>query len=368
MPWMTATLGVAIILDHSEAAQSLLSELVESSKPHLRKDLQAFAHCFPDDYPFGYRKCCRDQYTPWFKEHMEEVCWDVVASITFQNCCVFKFGPELRGLPFPGHEVAPLAPAEFDLSVGRLRLRSSLDARPEEAVESFWPGGWIYAQLAADLPTAIQDCTGFGWVAGAQALQPLRGGSLRILDVSCGLGLSSIAAARAGHNVTATEVSLDLLRVAGRNAQRNRARLRLQRWDLLRAAPASSAHLPQLPLYDLCLVDIGFANERFRAAQLGLDVEGKPTVEAVLARTLRQLRQLGGCRLHAFIGSTIVHEAHGVHGIYEHGDVAFANFTAELLRGLAKLGAGMRQAVVSPLGWLERVGWTPPIWHHLILW
>ena len=41
MPWMTATLGVAIILDHSEAAQSLLSELVESSKPHLRKDLQA---------------------------------------------------------------------------------------------------------------------------------------------------------------------------------------------------------------------------------------------------------------------------------------------------------------------------------------
>ena len=39
-------------------------------------------------------------------------------------------------------------------------------------------------------------------------------GNLGILDVSCGFGLSSIAAALSGHNVTATEMSHQLLRPA----------------------------------------------------------------------------------------------------------------------------------------------------------
>lgn len=30
--------------------------------------------------------------------------------------------------------------------------------------------------------------------------------------------------------------------------------------------------------------------------------------------------------------------------------------------------AGPRVPMVSPLSFLLQIGWTPPIWHHLILW
>ena len=375
---MARNLGIATLLELVHV-KALLSELLEGSKPHLKEALQAALHCFPDDYPFDYRKCCRDPGNAWFRKNVEKQCWAVQSGITFEKCCTFKFGPELRGLPYASH-ADPSAPTEFDLPVGRLMLRSGF----EEPLGDFWPPGWIFAKLTADLPRAVQDSEAFGWEAGAQMLRPLLElRALRIFDVSCGLGLSSITAARAGHNVTATEVSLDLLRMAGRNAKRNGARMRLQRWDFFRAARGGWRSSPLEPkAYDLCLVDVGWANVRFREFQMGRGSEmpmasmasassAWPSVEKVLKGALLHLQQLGGCRLHAFVAaSQVVSEE----GFYVDGHFGFANFTLELLQSLANFATALegrtrpRWPAVSPFGFLEKVGWTPPIWHHLILW
>ncbi|CAE7808737.1 unnamed protein product, partial [Symbiodinium necroappetens] len=361
---MARNLRIAILLDLG-GFKAMLSELLEGSKPHLK---EAALRCFPDDYPFDYRKCCRDPGNAWFRKNVEEQCWAVQSGITFEKCCTFKFGPGLRGLPYASH-ADPSAPTEFDLPVGRLVLRSGF----EEPLGDFWPPGWIYAKLTADLERAILDSEAFGWEAGAQMLRPLlesraSGRALRIFDVSCGLGLSSITAARAGHNVTATEVSLDLIRTAGRNAKRNGARMRLQRWDFFRAVPEGWRSSPsQSKEYDLCLVDIGWANLRFREFQMGreskmpmssaMSVSAWPSVEKVLRGALLHLQQLGGCRLHAFVAaSQVVSEE----GFYVDGHFGYANFTLELLQSLASFATAFegrirpRWPAVSPLGFLEK--------------
>jgi release factor glutamine methyltransferase len=56
----------------------------------------------------------------------------------------------------------------------------------------------------------------------------------RFLDVGTGSGLVAIAAARAGHDVTATDRSPEALRLARANARLNGVRLALVRADLLR--------------------------------------------------------------------------------------------------------------------------------------
>ncbi|CAE7030190.1 unnamed protein product [Symbiodinium natans] len=260
-------------------------------------------------------------------------------------------------------------------------MKSGLDVLKTEEFATFWPGGWIFARLTVDVRSAVQDCQKFGWEAGARLLRPLaQEGVLRIFDVSCGLGLSSIAAARAGHNVTATEVSSEVLQIVGQNAQRNAAQLRLWRWDLQMEPPpglVKPLEGPSDSAYHLCLLDLGWLNMRDRAANLLKDwrisiVLGEewPILESVLNSTLVRLRQLGGCKLHAFIGRTTAGDA----VVLEHAAVELESSTKELLRALDTLGAefptsaGPREATVSPLGWLEKIGWTPPIWHHLILW
>ncbi|CAE7938424.1 unnamed protein product [Symbiodinium sp. KB8] len=327
-------------------------------------------YCFPDTYPVGYGKCCRDPGSPWYKSFMEPACWDKEFGITFENCCVFEYGPRLRGLPFTGF-AEPSALVHFDVpKAGRLRLRSGYDVLQTEEFSTFWPGGWIFGHLLADLQGAVRDSEEFGWEEGAGKLRPLVGGDLQILDVSCGLGLSAIAAARAGHNVTATEISWKVLRLVGQNAQRNGVQLRLRQWNLL------DELVPPLPKfaqgnYHLCLLDLGWLNAKNRAMEL-LNGRGIswPSVEAVLRKTLETLQQLRGCLLHAFIGRTKSGDA----VVLEGAEVEFDTNTRELLRALDALGAefrtsaGERAATVSPLGWLENVGWTPPIWHHLILW
>ncbi|CAE7499136.1 unnamed protein product [Symbiodinium natans] len=362
------------------AAGLLLLALVyyvrRRSARHVRfqEHLQLFARCFPETYPFGYGKCCRDPGGRWYKDHMDA---------RFEKRLVVTsalLGPRLRGLPFAS-DSAPAAPVEFDLPVaGRLSLRTSSEADASEPSGSFWPAGWIFARLAEDLQVAVRDGQEYGWEAGAQLLQPLLRGELRVLDVSCGFGLSSIAAARAGHNVTATEMSRHMLQIAGRNAQRNSAKLRLLRWELLGDAPTPSTlgdqrHAPAGYAFDLCLVDITWAGARFRQLQHGSipEEELAPTVQDILTDALRWLSRRGGCRLHAFIGHTAVHGA-TASGEESLDSYAFDNYTAELVRGLEEFGAAFRRGsgprvpTVSPLGWLEKVGWTPPIWYRLILW
>ncbi|CAE7456313.1 unnamed protein product, partial [Symbiodinium pilosum] len=113
--------------------------------------------------------------------------------------------------------------------------------------------------------------------------------------------------------------------------------------------------------FDLCLVDVTWAGARFRQLQQGTVAEEElsPTVQAILADTLRWLRQRGGCQLHAFIGHTVVHGANTrktMDGGLEPPAFAFDNYTEELVRGLNDFSGDFRQAkgprlpVTSPLG------------------
>ncbi|CAE7794139.1 unnamed protein product [Symbiodinium sp. CCMP2456] len=292
-------LGFLVKSLRAALAASALPDLSETSKPHLRENMRRLQHCFPDTYPVGYGKCCRDPGSPWYKSFMEPACWDKEFGITFENCCVFEYGPRLRGLPYTGF-AEPSALVHFDVpKAGRLRLRSGYDVLQTEEFSTFWPGGWIFGHLMADLHGAVRDAEENGWEEGAGKLRSFLGGDLQILDVSCGLGLSSIAAARAGHNVTATEISWKVLRLVGQNAQRNGVQLRLRRWNLL------AELLPPLPKlhgkYHLCLLDLGWLNAKNRAMQLlngrGISVslqEEWPSVEAVLRKTLKSLAELSG--------------------------------------------------------------------------
>jgi predicted nicotinamide N-methyase len=130
-------------------------------------------------------------------------------------------------------EVVPLTGRELVL----LRPRDSESLLREEAFEreellpywaELWPSGVALARAVAD--------------------RSLRGA--RTLELGCGLGGASIAAALAGGHVTATDWSAGAIELTSRNAERNRAELRVVRctfydaprlegehaWDLVLAA------------------------------------------------------------------------------------------------------------------------------------
>lgn len=66
-------------------------------------------------------------------------------------------------------------------------------------------------------------------LARAVAARDLRG--VRVLELGCGLGLPSIAAALAGADVLATDWSHDAVRIAAANAERNGAVVRTATWS-----------------------------------------------------------------------------------------------------------------------------------------
>ena len=119
----------------------------------------------------------------------------------------------------------------------------------EEVVEEFVPlGPWPLAVLRPRDSEALLDERAFEheeflpywadlWpsasvLARVVARRSLRGA--RVLELGCGLGVVSIAAARAGGRVLATDWSRDALAFTARNAERNDARVETLRCDWAR--------------------------------------------------------------------------------------------------------------------------------------
>ena len=91
------------------------------------------------------------------------------------------------------------------------------------------------------------------WRSGVALAQELAGEPLagaRAVELGCGLALPSIAAARAGATVLATDESPEALELAARNAEANGVRLETAAVDwrapdeLLRARPSTSSSPP----------------------------------------------------------------------------------------------------------------------------
>ena len=111
-------------------------------------------------------------------------------------------------IALPGREVALLAPRDGEALL-------SEEAFEEEEYLPYWAELW---------PSAMA-------LARAVARRPLTG--RRVIELGCGLGLPSIAAALAGGRVLATDWSPDSVAITARNAARNDAELEtaVYRWD-----------------------------------------------------------------------------------------------------------------------------------------
>lgn len=142
-------------------------------------------------------------------------------------------GPALP--PAQWHDLVEQTVALPGREVVLLRPRDSLALLDEEAFEReeflpYWAELW---------PSAIA-------LAGAVAGLPLAG--RRVLELGCGLGLPSIAAALAGAEVLATDWSPDAIAFLADNARRNGAAL-----DTLASDWADPDTLPALGPWDLVL-------------------------------------------------------------------------------------------------------------------
>jgi predicted nicotinamide N-methyase len=147
-----------------------------------------------------------------------------------------------------------LVSQSVDLPGGELRI-----LQPEEAAELPDVGSVEWAPVAPYWAVL--------WRSGVALARELEGeelGGLRVVELGCGLAVPSIAAARAGASVLATDVSREALALANRNARANGVRIEtttfdweapgnLARFDLVLAAdvlyerPAVAALLDLLP-------------------------------------------------------------------------------------------------------------------------
>jgi predicted nicotinamide N-methyase len=108
-----------------------------------------------------------------------------------------------------------LVSRSVDLPGGALRILQPADAAelPDDGAVEWAPVAPYWAVL---------------WRSGMALARELEGeelGGRRVLELGCGLGLPSIAAARAGASVLATDVAPEALALARRNARANGVRV-----------------------------------------------------------------------------------------------------------------------------------------------
>jgi predicted nicotinamide N-methyase len=114
-----------------------------------------------------------------------------------------------------------LVSQSVDLPGGKLRI-----LQPEEAAELPDDGPVEWAPVAPYWAVL--------WRSGVALARELEGeglGGLRVVEVGCGLAVPSIAAARAGASVLATDVSREALALAKRNARANGVRIETTTFD-----------------------------------------------------------------------------------------------------------------------------------------
>jgi predicted nicotinamide N-methyase len=145
-----------------------------------------------------------------------------------------------------------LVTSSVDLPGGPVAL-----LQPGEAAELPDDGGVEWAPLAPYWSVLWRS-----GVALARAIAAEGVGGLRIVELGCGLGLPSIAAARAAAQVLATDEDPEALELLGRNADRNDAEL-----ETLRLEWAEPADLIGRAPFDLVIAaDVLY--ERAAVAQL----------------------------------------------------------------------------------------------------
>jgi predicted nicotinamide N-methyase len=122
-----------------------------------------------------------------------------------------------------------LVSQSIDLPGGALRI-----LQPEEAAELPDAGAVEWAPVAPYWAVL--------WRSGVALARELEGeemGGLRVVELGCGLAVPSIAAARAGASVLATDVSPEALALANRNARANGVRIETAAVDW--ATPSAAA-------------------------------------------------------------------------------------------------------------------------------
>lgn len=263
--------------------------------------------CWSPDMPLQYYDCCREVQGSGLPV-MHEFCFD--AEFTFERCCSFRFGPEVRGLPYAGmappyglvrldmggdaglisldvssrHRSHPVRPAERadvrdDDAATAARLVAPAAKKEQAALlpvsdvtspsppglQKVWLASWYVGRALVDLPGLVSFSRRSSWPAFSVMLGPLlarsvpEGGHhgndlslklenaanavlplmqplppprLRVLDAGCGVGAAAVAAARAGHNVTAVDFDPEALAATRRNARRNGAMVATMWWDI----------------------------------------------------------------------------------------------------------------------------------------
>jgi predicted nicotinamide N-methyase len=169
-------------------------------------------------------------------------------------------------VPLPGGELAVLRPRDSEALIDE-------EAFERDELMPYWAELW---------PSGV---------ALARSVSALALGGRRVLELGCGgLALPSIAAALGGARVLATDWSGDALALAQRNAERNGARLEVERaaWadgeGLVARAPWDAVLAADV-LYERRNVELLAALLPRLGREVWLADPGRPPLEEFLART-----------------------------------------------------------------------------------
>lgn len=309
-----------------------------------------FGVCFPlDSVGFDYDICCRDSL------EMRLRCFNETRS--FERCCTYPFGPEIRGLPHKG-DCPPHGPARLNMGSAGL-LEFSLNSIEEgslyDGANQIWWNGWFFGRLMADFDALLLHARDT-WPEMAQRASHLAS-PLKVLEVGCGAGPGSIAAARGGHNVTAVDMDTVAIETTKGNAQRNDVQLNIVQWDMFSAVPLE---LRRSGPFDVVLAEVGhlFVRElRDKYEYTNVDWRA---INSKFLMFMHNLQTIGLKHL-VLVGKYRV-DREGPDKVTTCVLYALSNYAEQVY------GWRMRQPLFAPPDWLQKAGLGPRNMYALIWW